>query len=246
MKNIFNAADRSGAHPAPQSKCVRRQCEQEIAERAQTPFVRLRRTQDKGKSVPPGPSRQSRACSSARRISRPRFGLRTGIPAHGVRALPGHELPRSRCHKVPSKFRLTSLKTNGRHPRKVSHFFKTGLPVSSALGLGGRAWEIRPLGPPIARLALFATDTKATAGAASGAPTKAMTRTDKSVCATKARAYTALTASSFASASVAEGQLFSSGMQCFTKQAMLRWTSSCGMPPKFRFGMMPCISISFL
>ena len=242
MTKIFNAADRSGAHPAPQPKCVRRQWEREIAERAQAPFVRLRRTQGKGEFVPPGPSHQPRACPSARRDSARNFR-------------------QTKCHTMPSNFRPISLKTNDRHPHKVSHFFKTGLPLSTPerapeAAVSGareikRAWEIRPLGSPIARLALLAADTKATAGAASGAPTKATAaalktaalhldlgkgkgarltrstpplaepqckkaaatkatagaasgapteataRTDKSVCATKAKAYTALTASGF-------------------------------------------------
>jgi len=73
-----------------------------------------------GRIVCAGPSHQSRVTS-------PRFGSRTGIPAHGVSALPGHESPHFNRHTMPSHFRPISLKTNDRHPNEVSHFFGPAL-----------------------------------------------------------------------------------------------------------------------
>ena len=81
-------------------------------------------------------------------------GLKTGATNAQGRA-------QIKCHTMPSNFRSISLKTNGRRPREVSHFFKTGLPVSTA----SRAWEIRPLGSPISRLAVFVAAKRATAAA---------------------------------------------------------------------------------
>ena len=45
-------------------------------------------------------------------------------------------------HTMQSNFRPISLKTKEGDPHKVSHFFMTGLPVSSAKMEGGRVWEI--------------------------------------------------------------------------------------------------------
>jgi hypothetical protein len=50
------------------------------------------------------------------------------------------QLPELARHTMPSYFRRISLKTNDRHPRRVTHFFKLcDLSFSSALRLGGRA-----------------------------------------------------------------------------------------------------------
>jgi hypothetical protein len=42
-------------------------------------------------------------------------------------------------HTMQSNFTRKSLKTNVGHPNKVTHFFRTGLPVSTV----SRVWEIR-------------------------------------------------------------------------------------------------------
>ncbi len=62
---------------------------------------------------------------------------------------------------MPSHFSPNSLKTKKSGTGEVSHFFKTGLPVSTA----SRAWEISPLGSPISRLAFLADAKTATPAA---------------------------------------------------------------------------------
>ena len=182
-----------------------------------------------------------------------------------------------KCHTMQSLLRLISLKTNDRHPNKVTHSCKAGLPLLPASQVSetrpsrlvGRdfspavssEFKTLPCCRRLSRRRYAAANPEFVPGRLAGGaeraegkePAKGYAQSrDPLNVAAKAATYKANARlhcgerEFFGSASVALGQLFSSGMQCLTKQAMLRWTSSCGMPPKFRFGMMPCMSISCL
>jgi hypothetical protein len=66
---------------------------------------------------------------------------RTGpAAAPQIEAISHPRLPQITRHTMQSNFTRKSLKTNDGHPNKVTHFLKTGLPVSTV----SRVWEINP------------------------------------------------------------------------------------------------------
>jgi len=60
---------------------------------------------------------RGRFCSTTDQVSPAR------LRAHKPR-VSNHEILQLKCHTMPSKVRLISLKTNVRQPREASHFFK--------------------------------------------------------------------------------------------------------------------------